>query len=115
LAIVETASQTMIGDCGLYHTEAEPRQIKVGITLGSAHQGRGYATEALRCLMDFLFGVLDMHRLFAIVDAENVRSAALFRRLGFRQEAHFIQNTWFKGKWGSEFVFAMLKEEWAKK
>jgi RimJ/RimL family protein N-acetyltransferase len=25
---------------------------------------------------------------------------------------HFIENIFFKGKWGSEFQYAMLKREW---
>jgi len=36
----------------------------------------------------------------------------LFRRLGFRREAHFVEHVWFKGGWGSEFVFALLRREW---
>jgi hypothetical protein len=29
-----------------------------------------------------------------------------------RREGHFIQNIWFKGKWGDEYLYAILKEEW---
>jgi RimJ/RimL family protein N-acetyltransferase len=48
----------------------------------------------------------------AVTDAENRPAAALFRRLEFRQEAHFLEHVWFKGAWGSEFVFALLRREW---
>jgi RimJ/RimL family protein N-acetyltransferase len=34
------------------------------------------------------------------------------RRLGMRQEAHFVQNEVFKGGWGDELVFAILEDEW---
>jgi RimJ/RimL family protein N-acetyltransferase len=37
---------------------------------------------------------------------------ARFRRVGFRQEAHLVENIWFKGQWGSEYLFAMLQREW---
>jgi RimJ/RimL family protein N-acetyltransferase len=37
------------------------------------------------------------------------------RRLGMRQEAHFRENEWFKGEWGSEFVFAILEDEWRRR
>jgi RimJ/RimL family protein N-acetyltransferase len=52
------------------------------------------------------------HRVAAITDAENSPAAALFRGLGFRQEAHLVENLWFKGRWGSELVFALLRREW---
>jgi RimJ/RimL family protein N-acetyltransferase len=112
LAIVEAATQTMIGDCGLHCLADDPRQFKVGITLSTSHQGLGYATETMRGVLDYLFGTWGAHRVFAEVDAENERSAALFRRLGFRQEAHHVENIWFKGKWGGELVFALLRREW---
>jgi aminoglycoside 6'-N-acetyltransferase len=29
-----------------------------------------------------------------------------------RQEAHLVENEWFKGEWGSELVYAILDREW---
>ena len=55
---------------------------------------------------------LNMHRVSATTDAENKAAQNLFQRLGFRQEAHFVEHVWFKGAWGSEYVFAMLQREW---
>jgi RimJ/RimL family protein N-acetyltransferase len=86
--------------------------MEIGISLAPAHQGRGYAQEAIECLLDFVFGTLDAHRVAAITDAENRAASSLFRRLGFRLEAHFIEHLWFKGQWGSELVFALLRREW---
>ena len=114
MAIVESATGSLIGDCGL-HTLADPRQMEVGITLAPTFQGSGFAAEALGCLLDFAFGSLGAHRVSAVTDAENAPAASLFQRLGFRQEAHCIENLWFTGKWGSEFQFAMLGREWAQR
>jgi RimJ/RimL family protein N-acetyltransferase len=61
------------------------------------------------------FGTLGKHRVFATTDADNDAAARLFLRLGFRREAHFVEQVWFKGRWGSEFVFAMLRREWAER
>ena len=112
LAIVEKATESMVGDCGLHCRQDDPRQMKVGITLAPSHQGRGYATEALGCLLHFVFATLGKHRVSAVTDAENPAAASLFRRLGFRQEAHHIEHRWYKGYWDSEFVFALLRREW---
>lgn len=111
LAIVEQEQGTLIGDCGLHCLE-DGRQMEFGITLAPHHQGRGYATEVLRCLLDYVFGVLAMNRVSAVIGAENQASAALFRRLSFRQEAHHLEHRWYKGGWDSEFVFALLRREW---
>ena len=84
----------------------------MGFTLAPAHQGRGYATEALRGLLGYAFGTLGLHRVVAVTDALNAPAAALLERVGMRREAHFHENVFFKGAWGSEFVFAMLDHEW---
>lgn len=112
LAIVEKATGVLVGDCGLHCRKDDPRQMELGVTLAPSHQGRGYATEALGCVIDFVFGTLGKHRISAITDAENHRAASLFRHLGFRREAHFVEHLWFKGHWGSEFVFGLLRREW---
>lgn len=103
----------VIGDCGLHFLDE--RQVELGITLDTAHQRRGYTAEALRALLDYLFGTLGKHRVTATTDAENAAAAALFARLGFRREGHFRQNIWFKGRWGDEYLFALLNEDWRKR
>jgi RimJ/RimL family protein N-acetyltransferase len=112
LAIIEAATGDFIGDCGLHCPKDEPRQMEIGITLSSRHQGRGYATEVVEGLLGWLFGRLDKHRVFASTDVLNYSAAALFRRLGFREEAQLVESLWFKGQWGSEYLFALLKREW---
>ena len=112
LAIVVAATGLVVGDCGLHCRQEDPRDMEVGIALAPAHQGRGYATEAIECLLGFVFGSLGKHRVAAVTDAENRPAASLFRRLGFRREAHLVEHVWFKGAWGSEFVFALLRREW---
>lgn len=115
LALVLSATGAVVGDCGLHCRREDPRQMEVGITVAAAHQGRGYATEAVAAVLDFIFDDPRTHRVSAVTDAENAPAAALFRRLGFRQEAHFIDHLWFKGRWGSEFVFALLRREWERR
>jgi RimJ/RimL family protein N-acetyltransferase len=112
LAIVASATGAVVGDCGLHCLRGEPRQMEVGITVAPAHQRQGYATEALTRAVEFIFGDLGKHRVTAVTDAQNASAAQLFRRLRFRQEAHFVEHLWFKGGWGSEFLFALLRREW---
>ncbi len=112
LAVVETASGTLVGDCGLHVRADDPRQVELGVTFDPAYQHRGLATEALRGVLEYVFGALAKHRVIAVTDAENGPAAALFRRLGFRQEGHFVEHVWFKGAWGSELLFALLCREW---
>ena len=112
LALVLTNSSSVIGDCGIHFIREDIRQVELGITLAPTYQRQGLATEAMSAVLEYVFDRLGKHRVTALTDAKNHASAALFRRLGFRQEAHYIDNVWFKGAWGSEYFFAMLRREW---
>ena len=112
VAIELKATGTLIGDCYFTMNAHDHRQAEIGFTLSRDYQGNGYATEAVSYFLDYAFQTFDLHRVIAITDAENSASVALLERLGMRREGHFIQNIWFKGKWGDEYLYAILKEEW---
>lgn len=112
LAITTVADESLIGDCGIHFLAQDDQQVELGVTMSPSHCGQGLATEALTSVLQYVFGQLNKHRASAVTDAENQPAAKLLRRLGFRCEAHFVEHIWFKGKWGSEFVFALLRREW---
>lgn len=104
----------LIGDCSIKTQVDEPRNGEIGGTLSKTYQGQGFAHEAFTTLVDFAFSKMDLHRIIGIADARNTASIKLMERLGMRKEGHFIQNIWFKGTWGDEVQYAILKEEWLK-
>lgn len=102
----------LIGDIGVHFSAENSFQAELGITLGEEHQGKGYATEALREIITYLFNRLGKRRITASIDPRNSPSVALFERLGFRQEAHFRESLLINGEWVDDLVYAMLKDEW---
>jgi RimJ/RimL family protein N-acetyltransferase len=111
-AIVLRSTGEQIGDCGVHVPHDEPEQVMFGITLATAFQRRGYASEALRALLHLAFGTLGKHRVYASIDPRNAASLALFARAGFRKEAHFIESLFLMGEWVDDVVVAMLAREW---
>jgi RimJ/RimL family protein N-acetyltransferase len=112
IAVELKETDMLVGDCALKIEEHDERQVEIGYTLSRAYQGRGIASEAVSCVLEYAFVTLGLHRVVAMTDCENVASVALLERLGLRREGHFRQNVWFKGKWGDEYLYAMLQEEW---
>ena len=115
IAIELKETNTLIGDCYFTINELDSRQAEIGFTLSRAYQGHGFATEAISCFLNYAFLSFNLHRIIAITDCENAASVALLERLGMRREGHFLQNVWFKGKWGDEYLYAILKDEWQRK
>ena len=112
LAICETASDKIVGDVAFQSEQHQPEVVQVGITISPEFQRKGIASVTISALLDYLFRTLRKHRVVSTVDGRNIASLSLFRRLGFRQEGYFLENTYFKGEWGSEVQFAMLRKEW---
>ena len=111
-AIENKQTGKLIGDCAIKLDQYDIRIAEIGITVSHTEQKKGYAKETLIAILNFLFGIEDFHRATEIVDVENTASIQLLKTVGFKQEGHFIENVFFKGKWGSECQFAMLKKEW---
>ena len=104
----------VIGDITLFFRSAEHRTGEIGWVFHPDRSGCGYATEAAHAVLHLAFDEMQLHRVVARVDSRNDPSLRLCRRLGMREEAHLIENEWFKGAWGDEIDFAMLEAEWAR-
>jgi RimJ/RimL family protein N-acetyltransferase len=112
MALELKTSAEMIGDCAFKRLAENNAQAEIGFTLAPRYQHQGYAAEAVRCLIDFLFGTLHMHRIIANCDPNNIASARLLQKVGLRCEGRFIESLWFKGYWASEDWYAILDREW---
>jgi RimJ/RimL family protein N-acetyltransferase len=109
LAISSLKSDELLGDLAVHFIGQD--QLEIGFTVAPQHQGNGVATEALSSLLDYVFSELNKHRVVATIDTKNTASYRLLEKLGFRREAHFIQNVFFKGAWGDEYQYALLRSE----
>jgi RimJ/RimL family protein N-acetyltransferase len=103
---------TVIGDVVLFWHSREHASGEVGYIVNPDFGGHGYATEAVGAMLDIAFDHLHLHRVTARVDARNQESQRLALRLGMRQEAHLLENEWFKGEWSDEIDLAILDREW---
>ncbi len=107
-----TATGELVGDLMLRWVSSEHGCGELGYVFNPKYSGHGYATEAAHRLLHLAFDEFGLHRVIARVDADNEDSARLALRLGMRQEAHLIENEWFKGRWSDELDFAILEHEW---
>ena len=112
LAVTLAEDGTLIGDVLLGLRSVEHETVEVGYIFAPAYGGQGYATEAVRALLDLAFGELGARRVVARVDERNTASRRLLERLGARLEAHLVENEWLKGELTSETDYAVLAREW---
>lgn len=109
-AVELRADRTLVGDIGVKLDESL-RLAEIGYTFAPEHQGRGYATEAVGALLRDLFDRRGVHRVSAVCDRRNDRSAALLRRLGFTEEGMLRQAAFYHGEWVDELMFGLLRSD----
>jgi ribosomal-protein-alanine N-acetyltransferase len=113
--IIEKNSGKIIGDLGIHFFGEENLQAEIGCTLNKLFQSKGYATESVESVIDYLFNDLKKHRITTSIDPENTNSINLVERIGFRKEAHFVESLFLNDKWVDDIVFAITKRDWDKK
>jgi RimJ/RimL family protein N-acetyltransferase len=76
-------------------------------------RGKGYATEALSLLLDYIFSGYPVGRVSAYTDAENAPSRRLLERLGFACEGTMRSVYFRSGGWHDMCIYGILRREWA--
>lgn len=112
IAVGLKSSQELIGDVAFFIKRDDERQAFIGYSLARPFWRKGYAYEGVSGLLGYLFNEMKLHRVIAECDVENIPSWELLEKLGFRREAHLVENIFFKGVYGSEYHYAMLGREW---
>jgi RimJ/RimL family protein N-acetyltransferase len=87
--VEERRGGRIVGDVGLSVADGEPGVIKVGYTIDPAFQGLGYATEAIRALVEYAFETLGAELVRAHASAENAPSIRVAEKVGMRLVERF--------------------------
>lgn len=106
------ALRDLIGNCGIrmYHPDAT--EADLGYEIAPDHWGQGYATEAAAAMVEFGFGGLGLHRIWAECIASNRASARVLEKLGMQQEGRLREKRWMKGRWWDVLIYGILASEW---
>jgi ribosomal-protein-alanine N-acetyltransferase len=83
----------------------------IGYWVGAPFARQGYMTAAMRTLIPFCFGTLNLHRLEAACIPTNAASIALLEKTGFRREGYARGYLCINGKWQDHLLYARLKDD----
>lgn len=105
------SSDEFIGSVGYVTFDTNARKTEIGYWIDAGFEGKGIVTDAVRCLVDFAFEQLRMNRIEIRCISENERSAAVAKRLGFRQEAHLREYEIRNGRAYDYLTFGLLRSD----
>jgi RimJ/RimL family protein N-acetyltransferase len=110
-AIIASPQGDLVGLCGVVILRGA-EEGEIWYLVEPESWGKGIATEAVKRLLDFGFGELGLHRVWATCLPENPASARVLEKAGMRREGFLVKNLKIHGVWKSSFLYAMLTEEW---
>ena len=115
MGIWRIADNKLVGSTGLHRIDWSVPVMEAGYWLRPDTEGYGYTTEAVRLLMGLAFNHLHAERLEIRCDSQNLRSAAVPKRLKFVHEATLRasrRNT--NNTLGDSHVFALTRADFEK-
>jgi ribosomal-protein-alanine N-acetyltransferase len=112
-AISDSPRSDLVGLCGVVILRGA-EEGEIWYLVEPESWGKGIASQAVKHLLDFGFGELRLHRIWATCLPENPASARVLEKVGMRKEGFLVKNLKIHGEWKSSFLYAMLAEEWSR-
>jgi RimJ/RimL family protein N-acetyltransferase len=85
---------------------------EIGSALLPSERRKGYCSEAVMIMVDYLFLSKDIPRIQAHTDARNVPAQKVLEKAGFKKEGTFRKEYFVRGEWRDSCIFAILREDW---
>ncbi len=114
-SIVETASETTIGYCGLFLIDWISRRTQLNILIGEKRfWSRGYGSKSCDLLLHYAFSHLNLNSIQLGVHCKNLRARRAYEKIGFVLEGTRRQFVYCDGEYSDLSVYSVLKSEYHK-
>jgi len=111
--IVEKKDGSRIGFiCHFTLVPPAGKLLEIGYSLVPSERGKGYGTEAVRIMVDYLFLSKSIERIQAQTDARNVASQKVLEKAGFKKEGTMRKYLFIRGQLRDGCLYSILREEW---
>jgi [ribosomal protein S5]-alanine N-acetyltransferase len=87
-AVVNKENNQLIGDGGLRFL-GDTSEVEVGYVLAKAYWGKGLATEIAKASIKYGFEVLQLKKIVAVADTENIASRRVMEKVGMKYQHNF--------------------------
>jgi diamine N-acetyltransferase len=107
---IDTANE-VVGLVELIELDYIHRRGEFQIIIAPQAQGRGYATSATQLAIDYAFSVLNLRKLYLIVDTTNAAAIHVYEKCGFQKEAELIEEFFGSGKYHNALRMCLFQRD----
>ena len=108
MAIVDRASDALVGTIGFHTVSEKNRSAEIAFDLAPTHWGRGIATALCAAVTEWSFSTYGFVRVQATVLETNLRSEQVLKKCGFRHEGLLRAYRMVRGAPGNFRMYARL-------
>lgn len=110
LIIEEKKTQNRIGMIDLFDFNPQHKRAGVGVLIHPEFQKKGFASEALKIVINYSFTHLNLHQLYANISSDNANSIKLFTKNHFKEVG--VKKDWLlvNDNYKDELLFQLIKE-----
>ncbi|NDI35316.1 GNAT family N-acetyltransferase [Chengkuizengella sediminis] len=113
LLIVLKETDEVIGDIALQDIDTINRSSNIRIAIDvEQNQGKGYGSEAISLMLEYGFGILNLHRIELEVFSFNKRAAHVYEKLGFKREGIQRDRLYYNHLYHDAILMSILEEEY---
>lgn len=112
-AIETLGDRAFVGWCSMFRWNPVHRSLGIGYCLDEPAWGKGYATDAVRAMLHWAYGTLDLNRVEAELDTRNGPSARVLEKLGFEREGLRREDCVVAGEVSDSWIYGLLRRDWA--
>jgi RimJ/RimL family protein N-acetyltransferase len=105
---VEKKDGTKVGE--IHHL----KDMEIGYGLIPSERRKGYCTEAVTIIVDYLFLSKEIVRIYALTNVGNLASQKVLEKAGFKKDGVFRKSLFVRGEWRDRYLYSILREEWKK-
>ncbi|MBG1421916.1 GNAT family N-acetyltransferase [Staphylococcus aureus] len=109
--IVEDENQ-VVGIVELVEINYIHRNCEIQIIIKPEFSGKGYAKFAFEKAIIYAFNILNMHKIYLYVDADNKKAIHIYESQGFKTEGLLKEQFYTKGKYKDAYFMSLLKSEY---
>ncbi|MGE6514534.1 GNAT family N-acetyltransferase [Lysinibacillus sphaericus] len=96
----------------VFHPYFGEHTYEIGWVFNPKYYNKGYASEAAHALLNYGFKDMQLHRIIATCQPQNIPSYKVMEKIGMRKEGYFKQCIPHGDDWWDEYYYAVLSEEW---
>jgi diamine N-acetyltransferase len=112
--VVEDEDGIVIGLVELIEINYIHRSAEFQIIIAPEHQGLGYATDMIHRALDYSFSILNLRKIYLLVAVENQVAIHLYKKCGFIEEGHLVEEYFINGGYRDVKRMYILKHEYQK-